>query len=251
MTISSQTVSDATKLLGLIETKDIETVQSAFRTKAKAVHPDIDGGSDEALRKLILARDVLLEDLRRQALSLDRFMPSVVEPELLIIDLDRAIHGGEMTHSSGAPQDTIDIETDSKCLVKRNSLKIKLPKGLRNEDQLRVKANEPDMPDHVFRIRIDGTDNCRAWGDDLWMTAYIDLPLFYYGGSTEIETPRGKQKIEIAPDTARGASLTIKGMGLPHTPTRQAGDLIIRLEARARALKPARELLSEFQRAWA
>jgi len=251
MTNLSQTVADAAKLLELGDDHNLDSVQTAFRAKAKAVHPDLDGGSDEALRRLITARDVLLENLRRQALSLDRFLPTAVEAELLTIDLDQAIHGGEINHIIGTNLGKAMSDGVSKDLTTRNSLKIKLPKGLRNEDQLRVKSHAPDMTDYVFRIRIDGTETCRAWGDDLWMTAHIDLPLFYYGGSTEIETPRGMQKIEIAPDTARGASLTIKGMGLPHTPTRQAGDLIIRLEARTRASKPASALLSEFQRAWA
>lgn len=250
MSSTSMSLDEAVIVLGLDDDFDLESIQAQFRTKAKNMHPDT-GGSGPDLRRLIDARDVAFEALRKQNLEAEKKSPQTPRDEIVLtISIKEAFQGGERFARIGADQNVVP-EGSQAAQVGIKMIKIRLPKGLRNEDKLRVPNPEPDKADYVFRIRIDGEDHCRAWGDDLWMTAKIDPRLFYFGGVAEVETPRGPQRIDVTAGTSRGSSLTIKGMGLPSSPTRAAGDLIIRLEARERPIKAAHDLLRDFIRVWA
>jgi len=61
---NKQTNDEARAVLGLKDAVTAETVQRAFRQAVMRAHPDL-GGSAEAVRKVVEARDMLLEDLAR------------------------------------------------------------------------------------------------------------------------------------------------------------------------------------------
>eukprot|EP01042_Synura_sphagnicola_P011125 gene11125-14228_t len=53
---------EALNALGVTAAADKDTVCNAFRQRLKTAHPDINGGTDDLLRRLILARDLLMSD---------------------------------------------------------------------------------------------------------------------------------------------------------------------------------------------
>jgi hypothetical protein len=55
--------SDARRLLGLDDDADAEAVRAARRRLAKQIHPDVEGGSNEAMRRLNEAADEVLHGL--------------------------------------------------------------------------------------------------------------------------------------------------------------------------------------------
>ena len=62
MTVMSRE-SDARRLLGVGEDADAEAVRAARRRLAKAIHPDVEGGSADAMRDLNEAAATVLEQL--------------------------------------------------------------------------------------------------------------------------------------------------------------------------------------------
>lgn len=67
---------DARRLLGVAEDADAATVKAARRRLAKRIHPDVEGGSDDAMRQLNDAAATLLERLGEQKQETPRPAPS-------------------------------------------------------------------------------------------------------------------------------------------------------------------------------
>ena len=231
--------------LGLSDAADDEAVRAAFRTRLKTAHPDVNGGSDHVLRRLILARDLLTAGVKSVSHATERLINAAPVERRLTITLDQAIHGGETTAEVPALEvSAADEELTS--LTQMKTLRVPLPAGLRTGDPMSV----PTARDvQLFRIHIDGGE-VRVWGDDIWMTARIDARLFATGGVSTIETPHGPHEIEVIRDMPRGSSLCLKGLGLPASGERPAGDLHVRLEAAVIPARPLREALDAFRQKW-
>jgi hypothetical protein len=58
---------DARRMLGVGEDADADDVRAARRRLAKALHPDVEGGDAEAMRRLNEAADVVLESIAAPA----------------------------------------------------------------------------------------------------------------------------------------------------------------------------------------
>jgi len=236
---------EALRELGLSEAADDEAVRSAFRARLKRAHPDVNGGSDRLLRRLLLARDLLTAEVERAPHVPELLSGGAIERRL-DITLAQAIHGGDTTADVPALEVSAADE-DLVSLVQMKTLRVALPAGLRTRDLLTI----PTARDvQIFRIHIEAGDHIRVWGDDIWMTARIDARLFAAGGLAMIDTPHGQHEIEVMRDTPRGSSLCLKGLGLPASGDRLAGDLHVRLEAVIAPARPLREALDAFRQKW-
>ncbi|MDI7774445.1 DnaJ C-terminal domain-containing protein [Asticcacaulis sp. EMRT-3] len=226
-----------------------ETIRAAFRARIKQVHPDRVGGDDTALRRLILARDLLLHPARIASDAFDFDAPRLDSSALLLtIDMTQAIHGGQIRIE--APALEFYRSGDSlTSLTQMVQLHVTLPAGLRDDDKVRLPLSNGG---HArFHIRIAPGDDMRVWGDDIWMTAWLDPYLLRYGGAAMIDTPAGPQSIQVDRDIPHGASLCLKGKGLPASETAPAGDLYIRLEALPLAGQQTSYALNAFRQRWA
>ncbi len=235
--------------LGLPPHADDDEVRDAFRLKIKAAHPDLNGGTDTLLRRLILARDLLMSDTRRAGRPEALPAAQIGEPVRLDITLAQAIGGGEASAEVPALEVAAAYE-ELVSLTQMKRLAVPLRPGLRNGDIVSVKT-EGARSEQPFRIHIICGDGVRVWGDDIWMTAAIEARLFAIGGLATIATPHGPHDIAIEKDTEHGSSLCLKDMGLPAAEGREAGNLIIRLEARAAEIRPYAEALGAFRQRWA
>lgn len=241
---------DALAELGLLATASDDEVRDAFRLRIKAAHPDLNGGTDTLLRRLILARDLLMSDTRHtddpEALQ---NLAQAGEPVRLDITLAQAIAGGEASAEVPALEVAAAHE-ELTSLTQMKRLAVPLRRGLRNGDIVSVRT-EGARPEQPFRVHIVCGDGVRVWGEDIWMTAAVEARLFAIGGPATIETPHGPYDIAIDKDTEYGSSLCLKGMGLPAADGHEAGDLIVRLEARAAEIRPYAEALGAFRQRWA
>ena len=244
---------DALGLAGLVSDDDI---RAAFRMKLKGAHPDINGGTDALLRRLILARELLMSDNKKIPHApdlLQNFTKPVSDLERSIrldISLQQAICGGEMTAEVPALEASAPDE-ELTSLTQMKTLNVPLPAGLRNGDILRLPTEGAVREDQLFRIHIDAGDGVRVWGNDIWMTTRIEARVFATGGLARIDTPHGPHDVAIEKDAPRGSSLCLKGLGLPATDRSPAGDLHVRLEAMMNRVVSYAESLREFRLKWA
>lgn len=244
---------DALAELGLPEGADEAAIRGAFRARLKEAHPDLNGGTDLLLRRIILARDLLMSESRKTAEKtrwLQDFAASNHDRDgalLLNITVQQAIYGGEVVESVPALEiSPVDEPLTSLTDMKR--LRILLPAGLRDGDRLRLTVFGAARPEQLFRIHIATESGAHIDGDDIHVTADVEARIYFAGGRAVIPTPHGPREVDIL----RGqTSLVLPGLGLPATARHGRGDLYLTLKPAGAARRPWTEARDEFRRKWA
>ncbi|MCR6661176.1 MAG: hypothetical protein NVV72_18325 [Asticcacaulis sp.] len=250
-----KTRAEALEALGLKDMAPDDAIRYAFRQRLKQVHPDLNGGTDAQLRRLILARDMLTSDTNAplkqtdfpQQFDRNEHRSHGARP--LHISLHQALFGGSVSTDVPALE-FAEADAPLASLIETRRMYIVLPPGLRDDTVVSLTCNA-SPGQRLFCIHIEAGDECRVWGNDIWMTATIESRFLRSGGQTIIDTPHGPRHINIAARTPSGASLCLKGQGLPATDTAPAGDLHIRLESCADTMRPAGHVLTDFRQRWA
>ncbi len=241
---------EALEELGLHTSAQDEDIRTAFRQRLKQAHPDLNGGTDMRLRRLILARDLLMSPSRKTIETIEFTHTSLEAAPRLTISLHQALYGGAMTAEVPALEAS-HINEPLTSLIQTKTLHISLPCGLRDGESVRLPCQGAAFDNICFHINIEPDTDCRVWGDDIWMTARLENRLLRHGGEIVIDTPRGPQAINIDQGVPHGASLCLHGKGLPATETAPAGNLYIRLEVAPDAIRPAGHVLNDFRQRWA
>lgn len=242
--------------LGVTPGADDATIRNAFRQRLKETHPDLTGGTDTLLRRIIYARDLLMSENRRSAEKaqwLKDFAKSHRDPDgalLLNLTLEQAIYGGEVIQSVPALEVSAAHEPLT-SLTQMKTLKITLPAGLREGEKLRLHTEGAARSEQLFRIHISTGHACRVSGDDIWMSAEVESRVLFSGGKAIIQTPHGPREIDIPRGFSYGHSLCVPALGMPATAKRPCGDLHIRLDACANSERPFDEAINEFRQRWA
>ena len=243
---------DALADLGLNTEADDDAIRSAFRSRLKEAHPDLNGGTDVLLRRIILARDLLMSQSRESAAKaqwLQDFASSDYDRDgalLLTITLEQAIYGGEAVQSVPALEVTAAHE-ELNSLTDMKRLKITLPAGLRDGDKLRLKTEGAARPEQLFRIHVS-VDSGHVDGNDIHVMARVETRVLMGGGRTVVATPHGPREVDVI----RGEkTLCLKGLGLPATARHDCGDLYVRLEAGIDVRRPWSEAHAAFRQKWA
>lgn len=111
------------------------------------------------------------------------------------------------------------------------TIKIKIPQGVKDGQILRVKRKEGRRTkEYLFRIRIVSDSNYRVENGNIIIEKEIPITSFFLGDEIEIQTPEGKKiKTKIPPLIKPGAKLRLKGLGLPLSGGKQ-GDLYVVLQ---------------------
>ena len=231
----------ARELLGLPSDADAAALGRAYRTAVKAVHPDLGGGDPERLRQVIEAHR-LLKSLRETRVV---FTPApqnpAAGPQMLPVKvtLEEAVKGGRRRLA----------------LPDGRTLEVRLPKGLRTGDVLRVRRAKGE--DLLVHISLQPEPGVTVRGGDLWLEVTAPVGQVKAGARLELDTPRGRRAL-IAPDgVAEGKPIRLKGQGLPARGGHPAGDLILKLRLDGSAQEPtlaeptAKSLLRRFSARWA
>jgi len=147
----------------------------------------------------------------------------------VMIDLDDAYQGAArsvtLRHS--------ELGADGRPSVKRRTLKVNIPKGVRQGQHIRLSGQgspghgggpagdlylEIGFNDHPF-YKVEGRD------------VYLDLPVAPWeaalGASVAVPTPGGEVELKIPADSASGRKMRLKARGIPGDP---AGDLYVQLK---------------------
>ncbi len=242
--------------LGVMPGADDDTIRNAFRTRLKETHPDLNGGTDATLRRIILARDLLMSENRKSAEKaqwLKDFATSNYDSEgalLLNITIRQAIHGGETVQNMPALEVTPAHE-ELTSLTQMKTLRIFLPAGLRDGEKLRLKIEGSIRREQLFRVHIVTESGISVSGNDITMPATVESRIYFNGGTAVIQTPHGPREVEIGRAIEAGPQICLSGLGLPATEVHPRGDLYVNLEACANPVRAWSEARAEFAKKWA
>ena len=235
------TAGQARELLGLPPDADAAALGRAYRTAVKAVHPDLGGGDPERLRQVIEAHRVLKAMRETRVVFAPATRPEPAGPPVISarITLAEAVKGARRRFA----------------LPDGRAIEVRLPKGLRAGDMLRLRRAEGG--DVLVRIALLAEPGITVRGGDLWLDVSAPPGQVKPGARLEVDTPRGRRALVAPTGVGEGKPIRLKGQGLPARGLHPAGDLILklRLDAPADELLPAeaasKSLLRRFSARWA
>ena len=237
---AGMTAGQARELLGLAADADAAALGRAYRAAVKAAHPDLGGGDPERLR-LVIEAHRLLKSLRETRITFapapaaERSRAAAVS---VAITIEEAIRGARRRVT----------------LPGGGSLQVRLPKGLRSGDVLRLKR--PEGGDVLVRIALHPKPGITVRGDDLWLEVSAPSGQVKPGARLEVDTPRGRRALLAPHGAGDGKPIRLKGQGLPARGRHAAGDLILKLrlepaEGLAAPESASQTLLRRFSARWA
>jgi len=111
------------------------------------------------------------------------------------------------------------------------TIKIKIPKGVKDGQILRIKRKEGrKTKEYLFKVKIVPDSEYRVENGNILIEKEIPLTSFLLGDEIEVTTPEGKKvKAKVPPLIKPGAKLRLKGLGLPLEGGKQ-GDLYVILQ---------------------
>jgi curved DNA-binding protein len=117
------------------------------------------------------------------------------------------------------------------------TLKLKIKPGVKDGQVLRLPGkgepghNGGPAGDIFINVRVKPHPAYERKGNDLYVTAPLEIYTAVLGGKQQIPTLKGPIKIDIAPGTDNGRTLRLKGFGMPKPEDpAQFGDLYVKVE---------------------
>jgi curved DNA-binding protein len=150
------------------------------------------------------------------------------------------------------------METHQQTLtVNGKNIRITIPAGIENGQVIKLKGygapgvNGGPAGDLYITFSISPHPVFKRSGNDLFMTATIDLYTALLGGETTIDTLTGKVKLKVAPETQGGTRIRLKGKGFPiYKKEGENGDLYVTYEVKlpSHLTKRQKELFTELSK---
>ncbi|MCD7898480.1 MAG: DnaJ domain-containing protein [Bacteroides sp.] len=140
--------------------------------------------------------------------------------------------------------------------VNGKNLRITVPAGIANGQKIKLKGqggegiNGGPAGDLYITFIIAEDGKFKRVGDDIYITAPLDLYTAILGGEQLVETMDGKVKLKIKPGTQNNSKVRLKGKGFPvYKKEGKFGDLIITysVEIPTHLSEKQKELFREIQ----
>jgi curved DNA-binding protein len=116
-------------------------------------------------------------------------------------------------------------------------MKIKIPKGIKDGQKLKLKGKGAPSPyggtkgDLYLTINVAMPEGLERKGDDLYLKHPVDLYTAVLGGSTKVNTMKGKVKLTIPKGTQGGKRFKLGGLGMPNfKDSEKHGDLYVEVQ---------------------
>lgn len=219
--------------LGLDRGCSDSRIREAYRSLARRLHPDLNGGDRDALARtqaLNAAYEVLGDVARRRAYDEELDQASrravgvrssaVALREDVRVGIRELLRGTRLTVRIGDPCDPCGAET----------LELEIPPGTAAGTRFRLQRAAPRERDSVVvRVRARPDPRFKVRGADLRCDLRIAARRAAAGG---VETLRGAMgngvRVAIPPRVARGEIIRVPGEGLPRVRGGR-GDLLVRI----------------------
>lgn len=106
------------------------------------------------------------------------------------------------------------MESDKQTLtIDGKKIRVTIPAGIQNGQQLKLKGQGQAGGDLYITFQITNNTKYELKGNDFYEKVEIDLYTAILGGSHTIETPHGKLKLTVAPETQNNTRIRLKGKG--------------------------------------
>lgn len=111
------------------------------------------------------------------------------------------------------------------------SLRVRLPAGVKDGGQIRLRGKGINGGDVVLKIHVESHPLLRREGDDLHMVLPVTVGEAYRGGKINVPTLEGDVSLTLPKGTKSGAKLRLRGKGVSKAEG-AAGDLIVTVQIR-------------------
>lgn len=118
--------------------------------------------------------------------------------------------------------------------VNGEKLRITIPAGIADGQKIKLTGkggqgiNGGPTGDLYITFHIASDPSFVRNGDDLYVTATIDLYTALLGGEVTVETLNGRVKLKVKPETPNGSKVRLRGKGFPiYKKEGKAGNLIV------------------------
>ncbi|MBK6967222.1 MAG: J domain-containing protein [Bacteroidales bacterium] len=118
--------------------------------------------------------------------------------------------------------------------VNGQKIRITIPAGIENGQTIKIAGhggqgvNGGPNGDLYIRFSIANHPDIRRLGDNLYMTAELNLYTAVLGGEITLTTLNGQVKLKVPPETQNGSKVKLKGQGFPvYRKEGQSGDLYV------------------------
>lgn len=123
--------------------------------------------------------------------------------------------------------------------VNGKNIRITIPAGVENGQVIKLKGHGapgagggPDG-DLYITFSIAEDPRWRRDGNDLYAKTSVDLYTALMGGDMTVDTPSGKVKLKVKPETSNGTTVRLKGKGFPvYKKEGESGDLYVTMEVK-------------------
>ncbi|MCZ4242532.1 J domain-containing protein [Pedobacter punctiformis] len=123
--------------------------------------------------------------------------------------------------------------------VNGKQVRITIPAGVENGQKIKLSgygaagANGGPPGDLYLTFKIKDDARYKRKGNDIYVQEDVNLYTALLGGEKIVETPTGKVKLKIAPETQPDTTLRLKGKGFPvYKKENQFGDLYIKWQVK-------------------
>jgi curved DNA-binding protein len=154
---------------------------------------------------------------RRRAAAQKQPKPDVVSD--ISLGFVEALTGGERA---------IELRMPGESGVRE--MRVRIPAGVKDGGQVRLRGQGVDGGDLVLRIHVEEHAFLRREDDDLHMTLPITVGEAYRGAKISVPLPSGEVTLTVPKGVQSGAKLRLRGKGVSHG--NQVGDLIVTLQLR-------------------
>ncbi len=139
-------------------------------------------------------------------------------------------------------------------IKKTKKIEIKVPKGVDNEQYLRIAGEGNDgenggrKGDLYVVIAVKDHEIFDRNEQDLFCKMTLDLGTAILGGEVEVPVINGKAKLKIPGGTQSHTIFRLRGQGMPHLNSNKRGDLLVKavVEIPEKLSKKQEDLLKEF-----
>lgn len=130
------------------------------------------------------------------------------------------------------PFDTAILGGEQNIKMNGESIKIKIPHGIKNGEKLRVRGKGKIMGgqrgDLIVQVKLGASDEYeRDDDDDLYKKCDISLKTALFGASVKVKTPRKEVSVKIPPNSKNGQKIRLKGYGVQNRKSDIYGDMYL------------------------
>jgi DnaJ-class molecular chaperone len=128
------------------------------------------------------------------------------------------------------------------------SLRVRIPPGVRDGGQVRLRGQAPGGGDIVLRVHVKQHPLYRRTEDDLELTLPVTVGEAFHGAKIQVPTPYGAVQMRIPKGVRGGSRLRLKGKGVRRGD--KAGDLFVDVQIVLPKADSAAEAIDALERAY-